>query len=29
MLKFEKENMEAKMLKYIKMNCSCEFFVTE
>ena len=25
MLKFDKENMEAEMLKYIIMNCSCEF----
>ena len=25
---FDKENTEAKMLKYVIMKCSCEIFVT-
>ena len=29
MLKFDKEFTEAKMLKYIIMNCLCEFLATQ
>ena len=28
-LKFDKEITEAKMLKYVVMNCSCEFLATQ